>query len=130
MLFRSAAILAGQPIRVFNQGNLERDFTYIDDVVAGILAALARPADPDRLHRLYNLGNNRAEPVMRFIEVIEQAVGRKAELRFEPMQPGDVRITAAEIEDSRRDLGFEPKTPIDEGIPRFVAWFKEYHGIG
>lgn len=126
----TAAILAGEAIPVFNQGQLERDFTYIDDIVAGVLAALDQPRDPDRLHRLYNLGNNRVEPVMRFIAVIERAIGRKATLRFEPMQPGDVKVTAAEIEDSRRDLGFDPRTPIDEGIPRFVAWFKEYHGIG
>jgi len=126
----TAAILADQEIPVFNQGNLERDFTYIDDVVAGILAALDQKRDPGRLHRLYNLGNNRSEPVMRFIEVIERALGRKAKLRFEPMQPGDVKVTAAEIDESRRDLGFDPRTPIDEGIPRFVAWYKEYHGIG
>jgi UDP-glucuronate 4-epimerase len=126
----TAAILAGRPIPVFNQGKLERDFTYIDDIVAGILAALDQKRDPDRLHRIYNLGNNRAEPIPRFIEVIERAVGRKAILRYEPMQPGDVKVTAAEIEDSRRDLGFDPRTPIDDGIPKFVAWYKEYHGIG
>jgi UDP-glucuronate 4-epimerase len=124
------AILAGEAIPVFNQGQLERDFTYIDDVVAGVLAALDQKRDPDHRHRVYNLGNNRVEPVMRFIEVIERALGVKAALRFEPMQPGDVRVTSAEIEDSRRDLGFDPLTSIDEGIPRFVAWYKEYHGVG
>ncbi|HLG86124.1 MAG TPA: NAD-dependent epimerase/dehydratase family protein [Alphaproteobacteria bacterium] len=126
----TAAILAGRPIPVFNQGRLERDFTYIDDVVAGVLAALDRQPDADRPHRLYNLGNNKAEPVPRFIAVIEQALGRKATIRYEPMQPGDVKVTAADIEDSRRDLGFEPSTPIDVGIPKFVAWYKDYHGIG
>jgi UDP-glucuronate 4-epimerase len=124
------AIFAGRPIPVFNQGDLERDFTYIDDAVDGVIAALDLPVDPERPHRLYNIGNNRPEPVMRFIEVIERAVGRKAELRFKPMQPGDVKVTAAEIQDSRRDLGFEPRISIDDGIPRFVAWYKEYHGLG
>ena len=126
------AILAGEPIRVFNHGDMKRDFTYIDDAVAGVVAALDRPpaarggAAP---HRLYNLGNNRSEPLMRFIQVIEKAAGRKAEIRPEPMQPGDVKETLADIEASRRDLGFNPKTTIDEGIPRFVAWFRDYHGV-
>jgi UDP-glucuronate 4-epimerase len=124
------AILAGEPIPVFNEGKLERDFTYIDDAVAGILAALDRPADAGKPHRLYNLGNNKPEPVLRFIKVIEQALNCKAMLRFEPMQPGDVKATAAEIEDSRRDLGFDPSTSIDEGIPRFTRWYKDYHGVG
>jgi UDP-glucuronate 4-epimerase len=125
------AIIAGEPIRVFNHGDMRRDFTYIDDIVAGVGAALARPAagaPGEPPHRLYNLGNNRAEPLLRFIEVIEGAVGRKAELRLEPMQPGDVKETFADIEASRRDLGFEPSTPIEVGIPRFVAWFRQYHG--
>jgi UDP-glucuronate 4-epimerase len=122
------AILAGRPIPVFNDGKLERDFTYIDDAVAGIIAALDQPSDPAQLHRLYNLGNNKPEPVLRFIKVIERALGLKAVLKFEPMQPGDVKATAAEIDASRRDLGFEPRIPIDVGIPRFVAWYKEYYG--
>jgi UDP-glucuronate 4-epimerase len=124
------AILAGQPIPVFNEGKLERDFTYIDDAVAGIIAALDLPTDPKRPHRLYNLGNNKPEPVLRFIKVIEQALNCKAMLKFEPMQPGDVKATAADIEDSRRDLGFEPRIGIDEGIPRFVRWYKDYYGVG
>jgi UDP-glucuronate 4-epimerase len=123
------AILGGEPISVFNGGKLERDFTYIDDAVVGILAALDQPVDPKRLHRLYNLGNNRPEPVLRFIKVIEQALNCKAMLKFEPMQPGDVKATAAEIEDSRRDLGFDPKIEIDEGLPRFVRWYKDYYGV-
>jgi UDP-glucuronate 4-epimerase len=126
------AILAGEPISVFNHGDMKRDFTYIDDVVAGVLAALDRaPADGDGgvPHRLYNLGNHRSEKLLRFIEVIEQATGRKAELKLEPMQPGDVKETFADIEASRRDLGFEPKTPIETGIPNFVAWFRQYHGV-
>jgi len=126
------AILAGEPISVFNHGDMKRDFTFIDDVVAGVLAALdRRPSDsPDAPpHRLYNLGNHRSEALLRFIEVIERAVGRKAELKLEPMQPGDVKETYADIEASRRDLGFEPRTPIDTGIPRFVAWFRDYHRV-
>jgi len=123
------AILAGEPIQVFNNGAMGRDFTYIDDIVAGVLAALDRP--PPRnggpQHRLYNLGNHRSEPLMRFIQVIEQACGRKAKVEFKPMQPGDVPETYADIEASTRDLGFLPRTTIDEGIPRFVAWFRDYH---
>jgi UDP-glucuronate 4-epimerase len=125
------AILAGEPIPVFNNGNMRRDFTYIDDIVAGVVAALDHPpADGGGVppHRLYNLGNHRSEPLMRFIEVIEQACGRKAAIEFKPMQPGDVPETYADIEESRRDLGFLPRTGIDEGIPRFVSWFRGYHG--
>jgi UDP-glucuronate 4-epimerase len=123
------AILAGEPIPVFNEGKLERDFTYIDDVVAGVLAALERPADSAQPHRIYNLGNNKPEPLMRFIKTIETALGRKAMLDFQPMQPGDVKATAADIDDSTRDLGFLPRIGIDEGIPRFVRWYKDYYGI-
>jgi UDP-glucuronate 4-epimerase len=123
------AILAGEPIPVFNEGKLERDFTYIDDVVAGVLAALERPADSGQPHRIYNLGNNKPEPLMRFIKTIETALNCKAMLDFQPMQPGDVKATAADIDDSTRDLGFLPRIGIDEGIPRFVRWYKDYHGI-
>jgi UDP-glucuronate 4-epimerase len=123
------AILAGQPIPVFNEGKLERDFTYIDDIVAGVLAAVKLPQNPARLHRIYNLGNNKPEPLLRFIEVIENAVGAKATLDFQPMQPGDVKATAADIEDSTRDLGFLPRIGIDDGIPRFVSWYKDYYGV-
>jgi len=126
------AIIAGRPIRVFNEGRMERDFTYIDDIVAGVLAALDRPAPADAhgvRHAVYNLGNHRAERLTDFIAVLEQALGRKADMRLEPMQPGDVPATYADIEASRRDLGFDPKTPIAVGIPRFVAWYKDYYGI-
>jgi UDP-glucuronate 4-epimerase len=123
------AILAGEPIPVFNEGKLERDFTYIDDVVAGVLAALERPADPAQPHRIYNLGNNKPEPLMRFIKTIETALNCKAMLDFQPMQPGDVKATAADIDDSTRDLGFLPRIGIDDGIPRFVRWYKDYYGI-
>ncbi len=126
------AILEGRPIRVFNHGDMMRDFTYIDDIVAGVVAALDRPP-PDvpreAPHRRYNLGNHRAEELLRFIQVIERATNRKAILTFEDMQPGDVKETYADIEHARRDLGFEPRTTIDEGIPRFVDWFRKYYGI-
>jgi UDP-glucuronate 4-epimerase len=128
------AILAGEPIRVFNKGEMKRDFTYIDDIVDGVVAALDRPPDaqapaPEPPHRLYNLGNHRSEPLRRFIQVIEKACGRPAKLDLQPMQPGDVAETYADIESSTRDLGFRPKIAIDEGVPRFVAWFREYHGL-
>ena len=127
----TSKILAGEPIQVFNNGEMQRDFTYVDDIVAGVIATLDRP--PTRTpesapHRVYNLGNHRSEPLMRFIGLIESALGKKAEIDFQPIQPGDVPATYADIEASRRDLGFEPKTPIDEGIPRFVAWYRDYRG--
>jgi UDP-glucuronate 4-epimerase len=126
------AIFEGKPIRIFNHGDMSRDFTYIDDIVAGVLAVIERP--PVRVGdvppiRVYNLGNHRAEPLLRFVELIEQACGRKAIRELEGMQPGDVKATYADIEPARRDLGFEPKVSIDEGIPRFVAWFRDYHGL-
>jgi len=126
------AILEGRPITLFNNGEMKRDFTYIDDIVSGVVAALDRPPRPDETgtpHRLYNLGNHRSEPLKRFVELIETACGRKAQIQHAPMQPGDVLETFAEIEASRRDLGFEPKTPIDVGIPNFVTWFREYHKL-
>ncbi|HYG89111.1 MAG TPA: NAD-dependent epimerase/dehydratase family protein [Azospirillum sp.] len=126
------AIRAGKPIKVFNSGEMQRDFTYIDDIVAGTVAALDNPASPDAngvRHRVYNLGNHRSEKLLHFIEVLEKALGRTAIKQMEPMQPGDVPATYADIEASRRDLGFEPTTPIEVGIPRFVQWYKDYHGI-
>lgn len=125
------AIMANRPIRVFNHGRMRRDFTYIDDIVAGVLAALDRPPADDGTappYRVYNLGNHRAESLLDFIAALEEAFGRKAEKIFEPMQPGDVEATYADLEASARDLGFAPTTPIKEGVPRFVAWYKEYHG--
>ncbi len=130
------AIFEGEPIRIFNQGDMRRDFTYIDDVVAGVLAALDHPPAGGESgggegppHRLYNLGNHRSEDLMRFIAVIEAACGREAVKVFEDMQPGDVKETYADIEASRRDLGFEPRTTIDEGLPRFVEWYRDYHRV-
>ena len=126
----TSKILAGEPIPVFNHGDMQRDFTYIDDIVAGVIAALDLPpaADGPR-HRLDHLGNPRTEPLLRFIGLIEQALGQKAEIDFQPMQPGDVQATYADIDATQRDLGFQPSTPIDEGIPKFIAWYREYHGV-
>lgn len=126
------AIFEGRPITIFNHGDMRRDFTYIDDIVAGVLAAMERPprgqgeAAP---HQVYNLGNHRSEPLLRFVDLIEEACGRTAIREFAEMQPGDVKETYAEIEPARRDLGFEPKTTIDDGIPRFVDWYRRYHDL-
>lgn len=124
------AIFAGEEIRVFNNGDMKRDFTFVDDIVAGVTACLDRPPTGDGVpHRVYNLGNNRSEGLMRFIGAIETACGKKAKIRFEPMQPGDVKETYADIAASTRDFGYQPRTTIDEGIPRFVAWFRDYHRV-
>lgn len=123
------AIFNGEPIQVFNHGDMRRDFTYIDDIVTGVIAALDHPAPSIAgapPHRVYNIGNHKAEPLLRFIEVIEKAVGKKAKIDLKPMQPGDVKETYADVTAIQRDLGFAPDTPIDVGIPRFVEWFKGY----
>lgn len=120
-------ILAGEPIRVFNNGKMKRDFTFIDDVVTGVLAALERPPAGSPPAKLYNLGNSRAENLMDFIAALEKALGQKAQTDFQPLQPGDVAETFADITASARDFGFRPKTPISEGIPKFVEWYKGYH---
>jgi len=126
------AIFEGRPIRIFNHGDMSRDFTYIDDIVAGVLAVVDRPPQREGETppvRVYNLGNHRSEPLLRFVELIEQACGKPAIRELEEMQPGDVKETYADIEPARRDLGFEPKVPIDVGIPRFVEWYRAYHGV-
>jgi UDP-glucuronate 4-epimerase len=128
MLF-AKAITANEPIKVFNHGEMWRDFTYIDDIVAGVLKALDRPATGVPPHALYNLGNNKSEKLTDFIAEIEKALGKKAEKIMLPMQPGDVPATYADIEASQRDLGFSPTTPISVGIPKFVAWFKDYYRV-
>jgi UDP-glucuronate 4-epimerase len=128
-------ILAGDPIPVFNNGAMQRDFTYIDDIVAGVLAAHDNPPADDGSakaggsrspHRLYNIGNHRPEELMRLIEVIEDACGKKAVLDFQPMQPGDVPATYADISAIASDLGFAPTTPIERGVPAFVSWYRQY----
>ena len=132
------AVLAGRPIAVFNQGKMLRDFTFIDDIVSGVLGALDRPPIDDGAvkpggattpHAIYNLGNNRAEQLGRLIDVIEAACGRSAIRDFQPMQPGDVPATYADIRESARDLGFRPTVSIEEGVPRFVDWYRSYRGI-
>jgi UDP-glucuronate 4-epimerase len=123
------AILAGESIRVFNHGEMWRDFTYIDDIVSGVLRALDRPPAGAPPHALYNLGNHRSEKLTDFIAVLESSIGKKAQIVLEPMQPGDVAATYADIESSRRDLGFEPTTPIREGIPRFIRWYRQHYGV-
>ncbi len=117
------AILEGEPIEVYNYGKMKRDFTYIDDVVQGVLASLDRPA----ACALYNLGNSKAVDLLYFIECIEKSVGEKAEKKLLPMQAGDVVETYADIRESQRDLGFEPTTTVEEGIGHFVEWYQSYY---
>jgi UDP-glucuronate 4-epimerase len=132
----TAKILAGQPIQVFNQGNMRRDFTYVDDAVTGVIASHDRPPTDDGKeksggsrapHEIFNLGNNRSETLTKAIEILEAACGRKANVELLPMQPGDVIETFADISTSRRKLGFNPATLLEEGIPQFVSWYKDYH---
>ena len=124
------AILAGQPIPVFNHGEMYRDFTYIDDIVKGVIAALDHPPpSAERQGRIYNLGNNHPEKLLDFIGVLERAIGKKAVLDLLPMQPGDVPKTYADIETSQRDLGYVPRTTIEEGIPRFIEWYRRYYNL-
>ncbi len=126
------AILAGEPIQVFNHGDMMRDFTYIDDIVAGVLTVLDHPPSAGANgapHRLYNIGNNRSEKLMRFIGLIEDALGQKAEIEFKPMQDGDVKETYADIDAIKSRFGFTPTTTIEEGIPKFIAWYRDYHGV-
>jgi UDP-glucuronate 4-epimerase len=125
----ASKISAGEPIPVFNHGEMQRDFTFIDDIVEGVIAALDRPPQGDVPHRVYNLGNHRSEKLTDYIAYIEQALGKKAILDMRPLQMGDVSATYADIEVSRHDLGFEPMTPISEGIPLFIAWFRDYHKV-
>src|SRR5262245_29965552 len=127
MLF-ARAILAGEPIRVFNHGEMWRDFTFIDDIVDGVLRALDRPPAIAPPHVVYNLGNNRSEKLLDFIAAMENALGRKAQMRLEALQPGDVPATFADIDATRAALGYEPRTPIEIGVPAFVDWYRAYHG--
>jgi UDP-glucuronate 4-epimerase len=122
----TSAILDGRPIPVFNNGLMERDFTYVDDIVAGVLAAIDRTPLPGE-NRLFNLGNNKPVPLLDFIATIERATGRKAEIRFEPMRKADVPATFADIALAAETLGFQPKTSIDEGMDRFVEWYRGYN---
>ncbi|MGH8698675.1 MAG: NAD-dependent epimerase/dehydratase family protein, partial [Burkholderiales bacterium] len=135
------AILEGRPIKVFNDGKMQRDFTYIDDVVEGVVRVIDRPPpQPDPTvaanpatspapWRIYNIGNNRPVELMRYIQVLEEALGRKATIELAPLQAGDVVATAADIADLEREVGFTPATPIEEGIRRFVAWYRSYYRV-
>lgn len=129
----TASILAGKPIDVYNHGDMSRDFTYIDDIVDGVIRSLDHsPVDDGREkaggfktpHRIYNIGNNQPEPLMDLIKMVEEACGRKAEINLLPMQDGDVHTTYADIDAIANDLGYSPKTPISVGIPAFVEWFR------
>lgn len=141
MLF-ARAILAGEPIRVFNHGAMERDFTYIDDIVAGVIRCLDKPATADphfnplapdpataaAPHRIFNIGNSQPVPLLRFIALLEEALGRPAIRDLQPIQPGDVPSTAADTSALEAWVGFRPSTPIDIGVARFAAWYREYSG--
>jgi UDP-glucuronate 4-epimerase len=141
MFIFAKAILEGKPIRLFNDGNMRRDFTYIDDVTQAIVRLMDRPpqgnpawsgARPDPATsaapwKIYNIGNNRPEELLRVVSLIEKEFGRTAVREMLPMQPGDVPATYADIEDLARDIGFTPSTTIEDGIARFASWFREYH---
>lgn len=125
------ALLTGRPIKLFNQGDMKRDFTFIDDVVAGVVAALDHPPSGEREppHRLYNIGNNKPEPLLKFLSILETLVDRKAERILAPMQPGDVKETYADITAIERDLGFVPRTSLEEGLAQFVVWFRAFYRL-
>jgi UDP-glucuronate 4-epimerase len=137
------AILEGRPIDLFNEGRMRRDFTYVDDIVEGVVRTLDRvpvgspdwssdrpdPGTSRAPYRVYNIGNNQPVELTEFVAAIEDAVGRKAETRLLPMQPGDVPATWADVDDLMRDTGFRPATPIREGVRRFVAWYRDYYGV-
>ncbi|HPW81598.1 MAG TPA: NAD-dependent epimerase [Verrucomicrobiota bacterium] len=138
------AILEGRPIDVFNEGRMRRDFTYIDDIVEGVVRVADRVAVPNPAwsgdapdpgtsaapYRLYNIGNNNPVELLHLIELLEQALGRAAQKRMLPMQPGDVPATYADVDDLMRDVGFRPATSIEEGVRRFVAWYRSFYAMG
>ena len=127
------AILSGRAIKLFNNGDMKRDFTYIDDIVSGVVAALDRAPCEDSAvgagapHRLYNLGNNHPEPLLKFVALLEKELACKAMVERLPMQPGDVTETYADIKQAQKDLGFAPTVSIEQGLPLFVSWFRDYH---
>jgi UDP-glucuronate 4-epimerase len=138
----ASAIAEGRPIKLFNQGHMQRDFTYVDDVVESVVRLIdlapagppdraTGPLDPGTSHapwRVYNIGNNQPVEVRKVVEILERELGRAVEKKLLPMQPGDVPATYADIDDLMRDVGFRPSTPIEQGIKRFVAWYREYAG--
>jgi UDP-glucuronate 4-epimerase len=136
------AILEEKPIRVFNYGKMQRDFTYIDDIIEGVVRVMDRPPEPEPAwsgddpdpstsyakYKIYNIGNNNPVELMEFISTIEKALGKKAKKEFLDLQPGDVVATYADIDDLKKDFGFTPRTSIETGIKHFIGWFKEYYG--
>jgi UDP-glucuronate 4-epimerase len=143
MFLFAEAILAGQPIKLFNHGRMRRDFTYVDDVAQVVTRILGNPPQGDAAWnaeapdpsssaapwKIYNIGNNQPEDLTHIVTVLEEALGRSARKELLPMQPGDVPATYADIDDLARDIGFRPSTTIEEGIARFVKWYRDYHGI-
>ena len=137
------AILAGKSIPVFNRGDMLRDFTYVDDIVEGVVRVIDHPAAPDPAwraetpdsatgdspYRIYNIGNSSPVKLMRYIEVLEQCLGKKAQCELLPMQPGDVPATIADVSRLERDLGYRPGTPVEVGVKRFVDWYREYYKV-
>jgi UDP-glucuronate 4-epimerase len=136
------AIMKGEPIQVFNHGNMLRDFTYVDDIVEGVIKVIgkipkrnpalngrAHPAESHAPFKVYNIGNNKPVRLNRFIEILENKLGKKANKKLLPLQPGDVLATHADIRDIKADVGFEPKTNLEKGMAEFVGWYKDYHGL-
>ena len=135
------AILEGKPIEVYNHGRMRRDFTYVDDITEGVIRTLDHPATPSQTWsgdrpdpgtssapaRIYNIGNHQPVELLRFIEVLEKALGKKAVKKLLPIQPGDVPATFADIADLAHDVGFSPATSIEKGITRFVQWYREFY---
>jgi UDP-glucuronate 4-epimerase len=134
------AILAGEPIRLFNGGNMRRDFTYVDDVVEAVTRLVDRPAEPNPQwsgsdpdpatssapYRIYNIGNNRPVELLQVVAELEKCLGKKARRELLPMQPGDVPETYADVDDLMRDVGFRPSTPVETGIRNFIDWYRAY----
>ncbi|WP_395645255.1 NAD-dependent epimerase [Terricaulis sp.] len=143
MFLFTKAILAGEPIDVFNNGEMQRDFTYVDDIVEALFRLGPQPAAPNENwdsnnpdpatskapYRLYNIGNNSPVKLMRLIEVIEEKLGKKAVKNFLPLQPGDVPATFADVDDLARAVDFAPRTPIEVGVGRFIDWYRDYYGV-
>ena len=136
------AIMEGKPIKVFNHGKMQRDFTYIDDIIEGVVRVMGRLPEPDptwngdnpdpatsyAAYKIYNIGNNNPVELMEFIETIEKVLGKEAKKEFMDLQPGDVPATYADIDDLINDVGFKPATPLEKGIKSFVSWYREYYG--
>jgi UDP-glucuronate 4-epimerase len=124
------AIIEGKPITVYNHGDMRRNFTYVDDIIEGVLAvAASTPGRLDVPAKIYNLGNNRSEPLTNYISIIEQSLGMKAQIEYAPMQAGDIKETLADIQPLIDDFGFQPKTSIEDGVPQFVKWYRDFYEV-